>query len=451
MENSKSGVGGKKELKRVLRTRDLVIFGLIFISPNSAQTLFGELNFISQGHGLLAIIVGLIAMIFTAFSYGKMASIIPKSGSAYSFASYAINPTIGFMAGWAILLDYLIFPMLVYKAGSSFAIEMFPTIPLWLMLLIFIVPMTVVNYFGMKWSKNLNYVMLFLKLVSVLLFVGFAIYALQNGVGTGKVLDIHGFLNVESFSMNSLVAGASIAVLSYIGFDAITSLAKDSKVSGKMVGRATIITCFISAFLIGIQIYFATLIQNNISENVTAFYNVAVAAGGTGLAAATTMILMVTGAATALAGQASGSRVLFGMGRDKVLPSFLSYLHPKHNTPVNSIFILSVAGYFGALFIPLSVFFLIVVFGALIGFILVNISAFVEFYIRRGERKGKDFFLNLLSPNLGTVVCVYILIGMPTTGKIVGVCWLLLGFVILLIQTKGLKNQLTLTSLNEEV
>ncbi|WP_231603368.1 APC family permease [Bacillus sp. FJAT-27231] len=443
---------GDQSLKRVLRTRDLVIFGLIFISPNSAQSLFGGLTFTSGGHGVLAIYVGLIAMIFTAISYGKMASIVPKAGSTYSYATHSLNPTLGFIAGWAILLDYLIFPMLVYKLSSSFAIQLFSFIPLWVMLLVLIIPMTYFNYRGAKLSAHLNTVMLVIKLISVCLFVGFALYALTNEGGIGSLFDIKGIYHKESFSMNALIAGTSIAVLSYIGFDGITALAEDAKVSGKTVGRAAIITCVISSFLIGIQIYFATLIQNKLGalKNVdTAFYDIAIAVGGSGLAAATTIALVLTGTATALAGQASGSRILFSMGRDGVLPASLAYLHPKYKTPVYSVLILAVLGYIGALLIPIQVFFVIIVFGAIIGFIFVNVSVIIEFFVKRKERTGKDFFANLISPILGIIVCLYILLGMETIGQVVGVCWLLVGGVVLAIKTQGFRKEVSTMNIEQ--
>lgn len=437
-------------LKRVLRTRDLVIFGLIFISPNSAQSLFGGLTVTSGGHGVLSIFVGLVAMIFTALSYGKMASIVPKAGSTYSYAAHSLNPSFGFIAGWAILLDYLIFPMLVFKLSSLFAIELLTFIPLWLMLLIVMVPMTYFNFLGTKMSARLNAFMLVLKLGSVFLFVGFAIYYLFYFDGVSGVVNFKGVLDTETFSMNSLIAGTSIAVLSYIGFDAITALSEDAKVDGKAVGRAAIITCFISAVLIGAQVYFATLIQHKMEafKSVdTAFYEIATTIGGSGLAAATTIILVLTAAATALAGQASGSRVLFSMGRDKVMPAFLSYLHPKHKTPVYSILILAVLGYFGALLIPMKVFFVIVVFGALVGFLFVNVSVIIEFYVKRKERKGMGFFSNFLSPLLGILVCLYILVGMESIGQVVGISWLALGVLVLAIKTKGFQKQFSGLSL----
>ncbi|WP_191991966.1 APC family permease [Bacillus aerolatus] len=440
-----------QNLQRVLRTRDLVIFGLIFISPNSAQSLFGELTFSSGGHGVLAVFIGLIAMIFTAASYGKMASIVPKAGSTYSYVTHSLNPSLGFIAGWAILLDYLIFPMMIYKLSSAFAMELFPFIPLWFMLLILIIPMTFFNYRGAKLTAHLNTIMLIVKLISVFLFVGFAVYALTIDGGIGSLVNINGIYRGETFSTSALIAGASIAVLAYIGFDGITALAEDAKVSGKTVGRAAMITCVISSLLIGVQVYLASIVQSRLGvlkHTDTAFYDIAIAVGGSGLAAVTTMILVVTGTATALAGQASGSRVLFSMGRDGVLPASFAYLHSKYKTPVYSVFLLAVLGYIGALMIPISVFFLIVVFGAIIGFIFVNISVIIEFFIKRKERKGKHFIANLISPVLGISVCLYILLGMEIVGQVVGVCWLLIGGIVLAIKTQGFQKEIS--SLNIE-
>ncbi len=99
-------------------------------------------------------------------------------------------------------------------------------------------------------------------------------------------------------------------------------------------------------------------------------------------------------------------------------------------------------GYIGALFIPISAFFLIVVFGALVGFIFVNISVIIEFYFKRNERKGKQLFGSLISPILGIMVCLYILIGMDPIGRMIGFGWLLLGVIILALKTKGFRKSL---------
>jgi putrescine importer len=254
---------------------------------------------------------------------------------------------------------------------------------------------------------------------------------------------LEGIYNANSFSMSSVISGASIAVLSYLGFDAVTTMAEDSRVTGKMVGRGAVLALLISSFFYILQVYFATVAAPDFTafeSQDTAFFEIAVAVGGNALATVCTLIISVSGIATALAGQASASRVLYGMGRDGMLPNVFSKLSPRFKTPVNSILILGAIGYVAALLIPLGVIFLIMVFGALLGFICVNLSVIVEFYYRRKERSGKYVFSNLIFPLLGVLVCGYILIGMETIGLIVGSCWVMVGFIFLVVTTKGFKR-----------
>lgn len=430
-------------LKKVLRTRDLVVFGMVFMAPVSAQTLFGELTQVSQGHAVMAYLIGLVAMIFTAFCYGKMAGAFPRAGSTYNYTSQAIHPNLGFMAGWAILLDYLFLPILLYKLSAIFAMELVPFVPFWLMLFVFVIPVTLSNILGAKTTSRVNMGMTALMLLSLVLFIAFAIKAVHGGVGLGNILALEGIYNANTFSMSAVISGASIAVLSYLGFDAVTTMAEDSRVTGKMVGRGAVLALLISSFFYILQVYFATVAApdfTSFQSQDTAFFEIAVAVGGNALATVCTLIIAVSGIATALAGQASASRVLYGMGRDGMLPNLFSKLNPRFKTPVNSILILGAVGYLAALLIPLEVIFAIMVYGALLGFICVNVSVIVEFYYRRKERTGKYVFTNLLFPLIGSLVCGYIFIGMDTVGLIVGTCWILVGFVFLIVTTKGFKQ-----------
>lgn len=434
-----------QSLRKVLRTRDLVIFGMVFMAPVSAQTLFGELTQVSQGHAVLSYLVGLIAMIFTASSYGKMAGAFPKAGSTYSYTSQAISPTIGFLAGWAILLDYLLIPMLLYKISAIFLMELLPMIPLWVTLLFFLVPVTLSNYFGSKVSSRLNIVMTILMLFSLILFIGFAINHLMQIGGIGSLFTLNGIYNSNTFSFDALLAGASIAVLSYLGFDAVTTMAEDAKVPGKTVGRAAVFALLISAFFYILQVYFATIVVPDFSSFAsqdTAFFEIAITVGGTGLAIVCTLIIAVSGISTALAGQASASRILYSMGGDKLLPSIFARLHPKHQTPYFSIILLAVIGYVGAILIPLGILFQLIVFGALIGFIGVNLSVIVEFFYRRKERSLKHFFVNLVIPIFGFFICGYISYGIGPIGKIVGTSWIVIGLLLLIITTKFYKREI---------
>ncbi|WP_042345424.1 APC family permease [Bacillus massiliigorillae] len=432
-----------QSLKKVLKTRDLVIFGMVFMAPVSAQTLLGELSQVSQGHAVLSYLFGLIAMIFTAVCYGKMAGAFPKAGSTYSYTSQAIHPKLGFVAGWAILLDYLLLPILLYKISAVFLMEILPGMPLWLTVLFFVVTVTLTNYFGAHVSSRVNIIMTVIMLLSLVLFIVFSIKSLLGTGGVSSLFSFKAIYNPDTFSMNALLTGSSIAVLSYLGFDAVTTMSEDSKVTGKMVGRAAVLSLLISAFFYILQVYFAAVIVpdfNSYKSQETAFFEIAVAVGGHNLATICTLIIAISGISTALAGQASASRVLFSMGSDRMLPAFFSHLHPKFKTPVNSILILAVLGYIGAVLIPLPVLFQLIVFGALFGFICVNLSVIVEFYGRRKERSGIHFITNLIFPLLGLLVCAYIGFGMTVIGKIVGISWITCGILFLLFTTKVLKK-----------
>ncbi|BAU27829.1 L-asparagine transporter-like permease [Aneurinibacillus soli] len=432
--------GQKAELKRVLKTRDLVIFGMVFMAPVSAQTLFGSLAQVSQGHAVLSYIVGLVAMIFTAYSYGKMAEVFPIAGSTYSYTSRAIHPYVGFIAGWSMLLDYVLIPILLYKLSAIYAMELLPSIPLWLMLLLFVVPVTVFNCIGTQVASRVNIFMTIIMVLSIVLFVGFAIKALLHGVGVGSVFSMQGIYHAQTFTWHSLIGGASIAVLSFLGFDAVTTMAEDSSVSGKMVGKAAVLACVISAVLYVAQVYFATLTFPNFTafqSPDTAFFEITTLVGGSGLATLLALIISLSGISTALAGQAAASRLLYGMGRERVLPKFFAHLHPKHKTPAYSILFMAATGYIGAVLIDLSVLFLIIVFGALIGFLCVNLSVFIEYYIKRQERSFTAFVPYVLFPLAGLVVCAYIMWGMDRIGHIVGGSWLVLGIIYLAIMSKG--------------
>ena len=432
--------GQKGELKRVLKTRDLVIFGMVFMAPVSAQTLFGTLSQVSQGHAVLSYIVGLIAMIFTAYAYGKMTEAFPVAGSTYSYTSRAIHPYVGFIAGWSMLLDYVLIPMLLYKLSAIFAMELLPFIPLWLMLLLFVIPVTVFNCIGTEVTSRVNLIMTGIMVLSIVLFVGFAIKALLQGTGVGSVFSMQGIYHAETFSWNALIGGASIAVLSFLGFDAVTTMAEDSDVSGKMVGKAAILACIVSAVLYVAQVYFATVTFPNFEafqSPDTAFFEIATVVGGSGLATILALIISISGISTALAGQAAASRLLYGMGRERVLPKFFARLHTTYKTPVYSILFMAVVGYIGAILIDLNVLFLIIVFGALVGFLCVNLSVFVEYFIKRKERSFSAFVSYLVFPLIGLFVCAYILWGMDRIGHLVGGGWLALGIMYLAIMSKG--------------
>src|SRR5699024_6677892 len=272
--------------------------------------------------------------------------------------------------------------------------------------------------------------------------IGFAIKSLMSDGGVGAIVSMQGLVNSDTFSTSVVVAGASIAVLSYLGFDAVTTMAEDSQVTGRMVGTAAVI-CLLFAFVFYIaQVYFATLVMpdfTSFASQDTAFFEIATVVGGSALATVCTLIIAISGVSTGLAGQSAGSRILYGMGRDKVLPKFFAHLHEKYKTPSNSIIILAVLGYAGALFLPLDLIFSIMVFGALTGFMCVNLSVVVEFFFKRKIRQGSKLFLHFIFPTFGILICGFIMINMDVTGLIAGVTWIAIGTTLLIARIKYFK------------
>ena len=438
----------KQEFNKVLTTRDLVIFGIVFMAPIAVQGVYGQLAQESHGETVLAFIIGLVAMLFTAHCYGKMAQAFPVAGSTYAYTSRAIHSNVGFIAGWSILLGYLVLPMMVMKLCTLFLGELLP-FPQWVLVLMFVVPVTIFNILGAQTASKVNLFMTILMLLSIIVFVIFSIKALMNGVGYGQVFTFKGIYNPDTFSWNGLVTASSLAVVSFIGFDGVTTMAEDSSVSGKQVGKAAIMAVIICAVFYIAQAYFALIVHPNVNDFKsadTAFFEVATIVGGQGLAIFCTLIIAIAGITITLAGQAAASRILYSMGRDKVLPQFFNRLHPKYKTPVNSILFLAVIGYFGAVLIPLSVFFSVAVFGVLIGFIFVDLSVFVEYFLKRKQRSGVHFFSNLLFPILGMIICSFILLNMDPIGKIVGFSWVGIGILYLLIATKGFRQSASIFS-----
>lgn len=426
--------GYQQELKRTLSLRDLVIFGMVFMAPVSSMTLFGIMSVTSQGHNVLAYLFGFIAMLFTAISYGKMVEAFPVAGSTYSYTQRAIDPKLGFIAGWVMLLDYFLIPMFLYVVSASFASALIPAVPFWVWILIYVIPVTIVNYRGVEVAAKVNVFMAGLMVAAIIAFVIAAVRA--TGDGQVPLFNLKAVYNSELFSMDSVVAGSAMAVLSYLGFDGITTLSEEVNTSTRKVRVAILLACVLQTVLYLAVSYFGILFSPDytaIGNPDTAFFELAFTVGGEALQTFISMVIIVSGAATALAGQSSASRLLYGMGRDKLIPaSVFSYLHPTYKTPTYSILIMGIVGAAGAVLIPMNVLADMVTFGGIFGFICVNLSVFVHFYIKRGERNPVT---HLLFPLFGVAICGYILLNLSEIGQIVGFSWMGAGIAYLVIRS----------------
>jgi amino acid transporter len=433
-QRSLESFGYTQELNRSVSTVDLLVYGLVFMVPIAPWAIFGTVYNSASGMVPLVYVIGLIAMIFTALAYSQMAKSFPLAGSVFSYVGRGIHPSLGFFAGWAILLDYLLVPTLLYVFAAESMVGLFPSTPRWLWAIVFVVVNTIINLAGISLLKMANRVFLAIELVFVVIFVVIAVRAI-NGQSLPNVewstLPIWDSSTVTA----PLIASAlSIAVLSFLGFDGISTLAEESTGRKNPAGRAMIIALFVVAFLFVIQTWLASLLAGgreafSDDEAGNAFFTLVQAASNTGwMNAFFAVNVMAVGFANAMAAQAATSRLLYSMSRDGQLPKFLSTISGR-KVPIAAILVVS------GLSVVLVLFFVgqiglissLVNFGALFGFCLLHVSV-VWYYLVR--QKSKNYLLHLVVPTLGFLIIGYVLFNADSLAKIGGLVWLVIGAIV---------------------
>lgn len=430
--------GYKQELQRSLTLTDLVVYGMIFMIPIAPFGVYGYVNAEAPGMVPLAYIIGMVAMLFTALSYGSMAKAFPIAGSVYSYAQRGLNQHVGFIAGWLMLLDYLLIPPLLYVYAAMALNHLYPDIPKVGFILAFLVSATFVNLRGITFTARMNIIFLLAQLVVLGIFLFYAWNALHNGGGHGE-LTLAPLYHPETFNFALLMQAVSIAVLSFLGFDAISTLAEEIKGDpGKSVGKAALITLLVMGAIFVAQTWIATDLAAGMGFKSadTAFYEIAEVAAGSWLATLTAVATALAwGVAVAITSQAAVSRLLFGMARDGKLPKVLAKVHPKHNTPYLSIYLVAVLSLVICYLFINSVDTLtsLVNFGALSGFMLLHLTV-INYYWRR-QRSGQ-IVRHLLCPVVGFIIVAAIMYNMGVDAQKLGLIWIALGLVYLFFLNK---------------
>ncbi len=430
--------GYKQELKRSLTLTDLVVYGMIFMIPIAPFGVYGYVNAEAPGMVPLAYIIGMVAMLFTALSYGSMAKAFPIAGSVYSYAQRGLNQHVGFIAGWLMLLDYLLIPPLLYVYAAMALNHLYPDIPKVGFILAFLVSATFVNLRGITFTARMNIIFLLAQLVVLGIFLFYAWNALHNGGGNGE-LTLAPLYHPETFNFALLMQAVSIAVLSFLGFDAISTLAEEIKGDpGKSVGKAALITLVVMGVIFVAQTWIATDLAAGMGFKSadTAFYEIAEIAAGSWLATLTAVATALAwGVAVAITSQAAVSRLLFGMARDGKMPKVLAKVHPKHNTPYLSIYLVAVLSLVICYLFINSVDTLtsLVNFGALSGFMLLHLTV-INYYWRR--QKSGQVVRHLICPVIGFIIVAAIMYNMGVDAQKLGLIWIALGLVYLFFLNK---------------
>ncbi len=432
--------GYKQELKRSLSLADLVIYGMIFMIPIAPFGVYGYVNQEAPGMVPLAYIIGMVAMLFTALSYGSMARAFPVAGSVYSYAQRGLHPNVGFIAGWLLLLDYLLIPPLLYIYAAMALNHLYPDIPKFAFILAFLVSATLVNLRGISFTARMNILFLLAQLVVLGIFLACALKALHGGAGNGE-LTLAPLYNPAQFNFALMMQAVSIAVLSFLGFDAISTLAEETRGdAGRSIGRAALLSLLIMGVIFVAQTWLASDLAAGMgfTSADTAFYEIAAIASGDWLASLTAMATALAwGVAVSITSQAAVSRLLFGMARDGKLPRVLARVHPRYSTPHLSIYLVAVLSLVICyLFInAVDTLTSLVNFGALSGFMILHLTV-INYHWRR--QKSGNVMLHLVAPATGFVIVAAIMLNMGLDAQKLGCIWIVAGVIyLILLNRKG--------------
>jgi len=413
-------------LKRVLGLSSLVLYGIILIQPTAPMPLFGAAASLAKGHVVTTILIGMVAMIFTAISYGRMANAYPSAGSAYSYVSREIHPALGYFVGWGMIFDYVMNPIICVIWISKAAINLIPEIPFAVYAIAFAVLFTGMNLRGIESSSRTNSVIAAGLGVVIVLFLGAAVrYLILNPPGNAAEWT-RPFYDPKTFSFSSVSAGASLAVLTYIGFDGISTLSEEVHNPRRNILLATVLVCLITGVLASVQVYFAQMVWpgKSFPDQDTAFCYIAGKAGGQWLFHVVNISLLVASIGSGSGAHLGASRLLYGMGRDNAIPKkFFAAINPRTRVPSNNIILVGILVLAGAFTLNYSLGAQLLNFGALIAFMGVNASSFALYFLRN-ERKS---FANFIVPVLGFSICLYLFLSLGIKAKIAGLCWLSAG------------------------
>jgi len=476
-EAAASASASGPRLRRTLTLADLVLYGIIVIQPVAPMSVFGVLSDRGRGHVVTAILIAMVAMLFTGMSYGRMARAYPSAGSAFTYVAQEVNPAVGYITGWSMVMDYMLNPLIctVWCAGQAH--QFAPGVPTWIWKIFFAVVFTLLNVRGIKTSARINTGMaIAMGAVVVAIFVAGARYIF--GAPHDPAYYTRPFYDPQTFTVAGLFGCTSIAVLTYIGFDGISTLSEEAENPRRNILLATVLTCLVIGILSAVEAYVAQLIwpASEPFPDVNTAYSYIAGRAWKPLFPIVGFTLLLANFGSGLGSQLGAARLLYGMGRSNALPkSFFGAVDSKHHIPRNNVFVVGAVALLGAFILEivagyktysLSTHALtfetvknllnggeayglgaeMLNFGALIAFMGVNAAAFLRYYVRSNDKK-LGF---LIPPVLGFVICLALWLNLSRPAIIVGSIWMAAGIAFGLWKTRGFREQLSFELPSEE-
>ena len=439
---------GAPRLKRVLTLRDLIFYGIVAITPCAPAMIYGVAEVRSHGFVVVTILAAMVATVLTAISYGRMAARYPSAGSAYAYVSQGMHPYLGFVAGWAMLLDYLLIPLFSVIFGTLSLQRIFPALSFPLGAFCFAGGITLLNLRGIRSTARANQILLFLMFAVLFSFIVLAIRYLVLRHGFFALFSTEPFYNRATFHLRDIASATSFAALTFIGFDSVTTLAEDVKDPRRNVLSAAVSICVFTGLFGGLLVYLGHMVWPNYATfaNVdTAFIDVTGRVGGVTLLKATALLVVLANVGGGLTCQVGAARLLFGMGRENVIPArYFARLHPRRNTPDVNIILIGIFSFLGSQIMSYEFTAELLNFGAFLGFTGVNAAVVWRFWFRPLEARRRNIILDVLLPSLGFLFCTAIWMGLGRSSQIAGGVWLLAGFFVLATHTRWFRRPFVL-------
>ncbi|MGC5324694.1 APC family permease [Brevibacillus sp. SYSU BS000544] len=425
-------------LKRSLKLWHVVVLGLGYLTPMTVFDTFGIVTEETGGHVPLSYILALVAMLFTASSYGKMVKEFPTAGSAYTYARKTINSHVGFMVGWVSLMDYLFLPMINALLAKIYMSAAFPHVPDWIWVIGITLLMTLVNIRGAHITANFNSLLVLFQVLVTGLFLLLTIQHLINGSNHAELFTAAPFFTPD-IEFGAILSGAAILCFSFLGFDAVTTYTEETVDPKRTIPRGIFLVALLGGSIFITVSYFGQSLFPSASlfqDPEAASAEIAYFLGG-----ALFQSIFLAGAlmgtiASGLASHTSASRLLYAMGKENVLPKkYFGFVHNRYHTPVLNIILVGLFS-LSALFLDLETALSFVNFGALTAFTAVNVSVIAHFMIRKKASGFKAYINYCISPLIGASFVAFLWTNLNIHSFYIGITWAILGFGYLLYSSK---------------
>jgi putrescine importer len=429
------------QLRRTLTLWDLVFYGLVLIQPTAPMGIYGVVSQRAQGHVVLTILIGMGAMLLTARSYGRMARAYPSAGSAYTYVAQGVHPALGYVTGWSMVMDYVLNPTICAILCTKLTMVYAPWLPRPAGIFLFALLFTALNLRGIKASARTNEVICIGLGVVVLIFLGAALHHLFGAAPSVQALT-RPFYDPATFSWSLVLGGTSVACLTYIGFDGISTLSEEVENPRRNIMLATVLTCLLIGVLAALQVYGAQLVWGDwkgFPDVDTAFVHISGKAGGPIVQGIVNFALLIATIGSGTGAHLGAARLLYGMGRSRALPTrFFGAVDAKTRIPRNNVLFVGGLAFAGGMLLTFELGAELLNFGAFIAFMGVNLATFAHYWAKRHERTAANFVL----PLAGFAVCLGLWLYLSPLAKWAGAAWLLVGVAYGAIKTRGFTGEL---------